>query len=75
MTDAANAKREIIERRMKEYADIVSNNKRADEMALVFSSVADNPWDEMAQTPAGETWKRIREVLRARGNESAPSGR
>ncbi len=75
MRDAAHAKRQIIERRMKEYVDIVRYNKRAGEMSLVFSSVADNPLDAMAQTPAGETWTRIRGLLRSRGHQSPPSGR
>ncbi len=75
MKDAAQAKHQIIERRMKEYADIVRDNKRAGEMSLVFSSIADSPFDALAQTPAGETFTRIRGLLRTRGHQSSPGER
>lgn len=74
MTDAARAKRGILERRMKEYIDVVRDHRRPGDVSLVFSSVSDNPFDAVAQTPAGETFTRIRELLRTRGRGSSPDG-
>lgn len=75
MEGSAQAKREIIKRRMEEYVDIVRHNRRAGEMMMAFSSVADYPLDATAPTPAGETWTRIRGLLGFRGDQSSPGGR
>jgi hypothetical protein len=67
MMAAAKSKRQILERRMQQYADIVRDNKRDADLSLMFSSIADSPLEARETAPAGEAWSRIQELLRAGG--------
>lgn len=59
MKDAAQAKRDTLERRMKKYAELIRRDRETATLTYTLSPNGDRRTGRIAQPGDGDTWKRI----------------
>lgn len=69
-TEAADARRAVIERRLREYAELILSERVSDSVAASLPTLDDRGLTAAQQTEAGKTWSEIQALIdRSSGGE------